>query len=470
MTPFKPQGTAAMVDATRRPPSVDTILRMPAMAGIQDLYGRRLAKEGVRDIIRHHSAVDWATGKGPALVEAFCRTRMESGPRRVFNLTGTVIHTNLGRAPLAAPAIEAMVRVASGPSALEYDLESGRRGSRGADVAHRLQRLTGADSALVVNNNAAAVMLLLNTLALRRQVPVSRGELVEIGGAFRLPAIMARAGARLVEVGATNRTHLADYEEALGPGTGLLLKVHTSNYVIQGFASAVQEAELARLARVHGVPFAVDLGSGALVDFSRWGLPREPVVADIVAHGVDLVTFSGDKLLGGPQAGIVVGRADLVSRMSSNPMMRAMRPDKTTLAALEATLALYEDPESLPRTLPVLRLLTRAAADIMREARELESDLAGALTPAFTVEVVPLESQIGSGAQPVSTLPSAGLAIRPADSGRGSDRRLRRLAAALRHLPRPVIGSIRSGALLLDLRCLDDSDAFRAGLRDLDLP
>ncbi len=459
-----------MVEATRRPPSVDTILGMPAMAGIHDLFGRRLVKEGVRDIVRRHSDIDWATGKGPALVEAFCRTRMESGPHRVFNLTGTVLHTNLGRAPLAAPAIEAMMRAASGPSALEYDLTSGRRGNRGGDVALRLQRLTGAEAALVVNNNAAAVMLLLNTLALRRQVPVSRGELVEIGGAFRMPAIMARAGARLVEVGTTNRTHLADYEEALGPGTGLLLKVHTSNYVIQGFASAVEEAELVRLARAHGVPFAVDLGSGALVDFSRWGLPREPVVAEVVAHGADLVTFSGDKLLGGPQAGIVVGRADLVRRMAANPMMRAMRPDKMTLAALDATLALYEDPDSLPRTLPALCLLTRSAADITREARDLESDLACALTPAFTVEVVPLESQIGSGAQPVTTLASAGFAICPADPGRGSDRRLRRLAAAFRHLPRPVIGSLRSRVLFLDLRCLDDRDAFRAGLRDLELP
>ncbi len=457
-----------MVDATRRPPSVDTILGMPAMAGVQDLFGRRLVKEGVRDIIRRHSGVDWTTDKGPALVEVFCRTRMESGPRRVFNLTGTVLHTNLGRAPLAAPAIDAMMRAASGPSALEYDLESGRRGTRGGDVANRLRRLTGAESALVVNNNAAAVMLLLNTLALRRQVPVSRGELVEIGGAFRMPAIMARAGARLVEVGTTNRTHLADYEEALGPRTGLVLKVHTSNYVIQGFASAVEEAQLVRLAKAHGVPFAVDLGSGALVDFGRWGLPKEPVVAEILAHGVDLVTFSGDKLLGGPQAGIVVGRADLVARMAANPMMRAMRPDKVTLAALDATLALYEDPASLPRTLPALRLLTRSAADIMGEARDLESDLADALTPAFTIEVVPLESQIGSGAQPVTTLASAGFAIRPAGSVRGSDRRLRRLAAALRRLPRPVIGSLRGSTLFLDLRCLDDRDAFRTGLRGLD--
>ena len=327
-----------MVDAARRPPSVDTILGMPAMAGIQDLFGRRLVKEGVRDVIRRHLDADWTTGNGPALVEAFCRARMESGPRRVFNLTGTVLHTNLGRAPLAGPAIEAMMRAASGPAALEYDLESGRRGTRGGEVATRLQRLTGAESALVVNNNAAAVLLLLNTLALRRQVPVSRGELVEIGGAFRMPAIMARAGARLIEVGTTNRTHLADYEEALGPRTGLLLKVHTSNYVIHGFVSAVEEAQLVRLARARGVPFAVDLGSGALVDFSRWGLPREPVVAEVVAHGVDLVTFSGDKLLGGPQAGIVVGRADLVRRMAANPMMRAIRPDKMTLAALDSAV------------------------------------------------------------------------------------------------------------------------------------
>ena len=239
-----------MVEATRRPPSVDTILGMPAMAGIQDLFGRRLVKEGVRDIIRRHPGVDWTTGKGPALVEAFCRTRMESGSRQVFNLTGTVLHTNLGRAPLAAPGHRG--DDAGRLGSLGAGIRSRKRqagGTRGGDVATRLRRLTGAESALVVNNNAAAVMLLLNTLALRRQVPVSRGELVEIGGAFRMPAIMARAGARLVEVGTTNRTHLADYEEALGPRTGLLLKVHTSNYVIQGFASAVEEAELVRLAR-----------------------------------------------------------------------------------------------------------------------------------------------------------------------------------------------------------------------------
>ncbi len=459
-----------MVDAARHPPSVDAILGMPAMTGLEQLFGRRLVKEAVRDIVRRHSGADWTTARAPVLVEDFCRRRMESGPVRVFNLTGTVLHTNLGRAPLAAPAIEAMIEVAAGASALEYDLASGRRGNRGADAGLRLQRLTGAESALVVNNNAAAVMLLLNTLALRRQVAVSRGELVEIGGAFRMPAIMARAGARLIEVGTTNRTHLADYEEVLGPGTGLLLKVHTSNYVIEGFTSTVAEAELARLARAHDVPFAVDLGSGALVDFSRWGLPREPVVAEIVAHGADLVTFSGDKLLGGPQAGIIVGRGDLVRRMAANPMVRAMRPDKMTLAALDATLALYEDPDSLPRTLPALKLLTRSAADIACEARDLEGDLSAALAPAFTVEVVALESQIGSGAQPVTTLASAGFAIRAAVSGRGSDRRLRALAVALRQLPRPVIGSIRGRTLLLDLRCLDDRETFRAGLREMALP
>ena len=459
-----------MVDAARNPPSVDTILRMPPVAGLEHLFGRRLVTEAVRAVVQRHPGTDWTTDGALALVEAFCRRRMETGPVRVFNLTGTVLHTNLGRAPLARPAIEAMVEVATGASALEYDLAGGRRGHRGGGAGLRLQRLTGAESALVVNNNAAAVMLLLNSLALRRRVVVSRGELVEIGGAFRMPSIMARAGARLVEVGTTNRTHLADYEEAIGAATGLVLKVHTSNYVIKGFTSTVAEAELARLARANDVPFAVDLGSGALVDFSRWGLPKEPLVAESLAHGADVVTFSGDKLLGGPQAGIIVGRGDLVGRMAANPMMRAMRPDKMTLAALDATLALYEDPDSLPQALPALKLLTRSAADIACQARDLEGEIRAALAPAFTVEVRALESQIGSGAQPVTTLSSAGFAIRAAVSGRGSDRRLRALAAALRQLPRPVIGSIRDRTLLLDLRCLDDMETFRASLQELTVP
>ncbi len=452
------------------PPSVETILGSPEMTELLARFGRRLVTEGIRATIRDHPEIDWIADPGAAWVDSFCRMRMESGLTPVFNLTGTILHTNLGRAPLASEAIEAMARAARGPCALEYDLGSGRRGKRGAGAVERLVRLTGAESALVVNNNAAAVMLLLNTLALKREVPVSRGELVEIGGAFRMPAIMARAGSKLVEVGTTNRTHLADFEEALGSRTGLVMKVHASNYAIRGFTSSVGEAELARLTKRHGLPFAVDLGSGALVDFSRWGLPKEPVVSEIVRRGADLVTFSGDKLLGGPQAGIVVGRADLVDRMAQNPMTRAMRPDKMTLAALDATLALYEDPDSLPQRLPALRLLTRPAGEIAEEARLLEYDLVRALGPDYLVEIVSLESQIGSGAQPEATLASAGFAIRAAKSGRRADAGLRTLAGSLRRLKRPVIGSLRAGALLLDLRCLDDAEAFRTGLRNLAVP
>ncbi len=453
-----------------RPPSVDAILGLPAVRDLATRFGRRLVKEGVREVLRGAPGVGWEGREAEDLVEAFCHRRMASGPAEVLNLTGTVLHTNLGRAPLADDAVEAMARAARSPCALEFDLASGRRGQRGAGVVERLRRLTGADDALVVNNNAAAVTLVLNTLALRREVVVSRGELVEIGGAFRMPAIMARAGCRLVEVGTTNRTHLADYEEAIGRKTGLVMKVHASNYVIRGFTASVPEAELARLTGYHDLPFAIDLGSGALVDLGRWGLPREPVVGEAVRRGADLVTFSGDKLLGGPQAGLIVGRAGLVARMARNPMTRAMRPDKMTLAALDATLALYEDPDSLPERLPVLRLLTRTARRIAEDASSLEGDLAAVLGPRYRVAVVALESQVGSGAQADSTLPSAGLAIRPAKTGRGADAALRALAAALRRLERPVIGSLRSGAFHLDLRCLDDTAAFRRSLSGLVIP
>ncbi len=452
--------------ALRAVPSIDELLRGADAARLVDAWGReavvaalREAADAARAALAGGAAAARAQASAEALVaDAAARLAALMAPalKPVFNLTGTVLHTNLGRAPLPAEAIAAM-SAAAGASNLEYDLSTGRRGDRDALVEDWICRLTGAEAATVVNNNAAAVLLLLNTLARRREVPVSRGELVEIGGAFRIPDVMARAGSKLVEVGTTNRTHARDFEDALGARSALLMKVHTSNYVVEGFTAAVAEPELARIAHAAGVPFVVDLGSGTLTDLSRFGLPREQTVAETLANGADLVTFSGDKLLGGPQCGIIAGRADLVRRIKKNPMKRALRVDKITLAALGAVLRLYGDPARLPERLPALRLLTRDEADIRAAAERLLQPLRAALGAAATVDVVACRSQIGSGALPVDLLPSAALRITPPGRrGRAPER----LAARLRALPLPVIGRIADGAVLLDLRCLDDEAGF----------
>jgi L-seryl-tRNA(Ser) seleniumtransferase len=387
-----------------------------------------------------------------AHVDAHLQNDTRPRLRSVFNLTGTVLHTNFGRAVLPPCVGQAVLQALGVPVTLEYDLADGGRGDRDAVVEPLLRELTGAASATVVNNNAAAVLLMLNTLAKGREVVVSRGELVEIGGSFRIPDVMRSAGAKLIEVGTTNRTHLADYAAAVNPRTALLMKVHTSNYAITGYTASVQLAELAALGRERGVPVAVDLGSGSLVDLARFGLPREPTVRDAVAAGADLITFSGDKLLGGPQAGIVVGRGDLIRRLKRNPLKRALRVGKLTLAALESVLRLYLAPEQLAERLTTLRLLTRQASDIETQAHRVRGAVEAALGDGFAVTVASMTSQIGSGALPSDRLASFGLRVQRV-SGRGSG--LSRLEAMLRGLPRPVIGRMADKALWLDLRCLE---------------
>jgi L-seryl-tRNA(Ser) seleniumtransferase len=443
-------------------PSVDRVLQHGATAALVAQHGRAAVTDAVRGVLAElRAAKTPELGAADAvLARAAQNLERSSRPslRPVFNLTGTVVHTNFGRAQLPEEAIDAMAAAARDPVNLEYDLETGKRGERDAHVEEILCRLTGAGAATVVNNNAAALLLVLSTLASRREVPVSRGELIEIGGSFRLPELMTRSGCRLREVGTTNRTHLSDFADAVGPKTGLVLKVHASNYAIEGFTAAVPEAELASLCRERKLPFVVDLGSGTLADLRRFGLPHEPTAAESLAQGADLVTFSGDKLLGGPQAGIIVGRADLLARIRRNPLRRALRVDKLTLAALGAVLRLYLDPDRLAARVPVLRTLARRAAEIRAAAERLRPLVARALGDQASVEVIACESQIGSGALPTQRIASAGLAMRP-----GGDR----LAAAFRRLPVPVIGRTHQGAFILDLRCLQDEDGFAAQLDQL---
>ena len=446
-----------------RLPAIDRLLRDPAFSSLLAQHGhsqvvaqlRQMLDEAREQIRQCQTLPDWSHDWLHA-----CEQRLTAGQRSalrpVFNLTGTVLHTNLGRAIQAESAVEAVASAMRAPVTLEYDLDDAGRGHRDRAIADLLCQITGAEDACIVNNNAAAVLLMLAATASGREVVVSRGELVEIGGAFRIPDVMRQAGCQLHEVGTTNRTHAKDYRQAGNDNTALLMKVHTSNYSIEGFTKAVDEAELAAIGRELDIPVVADLGSGSLVDLSQYGLPKEPMPQEMISAGVSLVSFSGDKLLGGPQAGIIVGKRALIARLQSHPLKRALRADKMTLAALEATLRLYQHPEVLTERLPTLRLLTRPAEEIRRLAERLLPDLAAHYAD-FAVSVAACQSQIGSGSLPVDRLPSAALTFTPHD-GRGS--RLEALAARWRALPCPVIGRIYDGRLWLDLRCLEDETRF----------
>jgi len=453
-------------------PAVDRLLRQPAVAALLAEHGHTLVTGLARRLLDERRSLALA---GTLLLDqvqpealaaalaAAVEQRLAPRLQRVLNLTGTVIHTNLGRALLADSALQHLLAMMAGPNNLEYDLASGGRGDRDDIVEELLCTITGAEAATVVNNNAAAVLLTIAALAQGREVIVSRGELVEIGGAFRMPDVMAAAGARLVEVGTTNRTHAADYERAIGERTALLMKVHTSNYHVQGFTAAVDEAALAAIAHAKDLPLASDLGAGSLIDLAAYGLPREPLPQEKLAAGCDVVSFSGDKLLGGPQAGLIVGSKLAIGRIRKFPLKRALRMSKLPLAALEATLRLYLRPERLAQDLPTLRLLTRPESVIRELALALLPAVAEAVAPRFEVSVLALQGQIGSGSLPVERLPSAGLALAPVTK-KGAGRALDELATALRSLPLPVIARIAEDRLLLDLRCLEDPAPFIAQL------
>lgn len=453
-------------------PSVDRVARFAAVESLCETYGRSAVIDAIRAVLDEYRArmneSDYLSPSDNELSRQIAdRLKERTSPRlrRVFNLTGTVLHTNLGRTQLSSRAIEHASMAMRDACNLEFDLDSGGRGERDSLVEDILIELTGAEAATVVNNNAAAVLLVLATLAHRREVVLSRGELVEIGGAFRIPDVMRSANTRLVEVGTTNRTHPGDYQRAIGSKTAALMKVHMSNYKISGFVAHVSELEVARIAHEHELPLIVDLGAGSLIDLAAYGLPKEPVVRDTIAGGADVVTFSGDKLLGGPQAGLIVGKKALIDKINRHPLKRALRLSKQVLAALEGTLLAYRTPDRLVQELPTLRLLTRPLADIEALANRVLPHLAGALGTQWQVDVTAVSSQVGSGSLPVEIIPSMALTCRPTSVKVGSA--LKHLANDLRRLPTPVIGRVADDALVLDLRCLEDEQGFIAQLGQL---
>ncbi len=447
----------------RQLPKVDDLWQecrnSPAFAGLPKNLVMRLIRQTLDDmrravLKRESAALPAAISMAGVLAAVHQAAQAARLPhlRRVINATGVIIHTNLGRSPLSAAVVQEIAEVARHYSTLEYDLAAGRRGSRHDHLEGILQELTGAEAVLVVNNNAGAVLLTLNTLAQDREVIVSRGQLVEIGGSFRMPDVMTASGARLREVGTTNKTHLRDYETAISPDTAMLLKVHTSNYRIFGFTREVPLAELVALGRRHQLPVVEDLGSGCLIDLGRYGLEAEPTVPEALAAGADLVMFSGDKLLGGPQAGIVLGSRSLVDRLKSNPLTRALRPDKMTLAGLEATLRLYREESRAVQDIPTLWMLTCPVVELQKRARRLAGRLRRRLPSTVTVRLLPSEARVGGGALPQLVLPSLALVLE--DPGLAAHH----LEERLRQASTPVIGRLEKDRLLLDVRTLLPED------------
>jgi L-seryl-tRNA(Ser) seleniumtransferase len=450
-------------EARRTLPSIDECLRAaegtPAFAGFAHPYVKLMvqrAQAALRETIAAEGSP--APDSRAAIVAEILRRAQRAiaadAPRLqpVVNATGVVLHTNLGRAILPEAAIAAVEQAARSPLNLEYDLAGGGRGDRDTLVESEICALTGAEAATVVNNNAAAVLLALNSLAEGREVIVSRGELIEIGGSFRLPEIMAKSGARLREAGTTNRTHPRDYLKAIGPDTALLLKVHPSNYRVTGFTAEVGLAELVEIGRAHGLPVMEDLGSGALVDLGEFGLPREPVVAERIAAGAGLVTFSGDKLLGGPQAGVIAGTRELVAKLEENPLKRALRCDKLTLAALSATLRLYLRSNEIGVAIPTLRHLRRSLKELGAEAISAQAILAERLGAEFQIEIVASTSQVGSGSLPTAELETRALRVTHPQMSPDA------IAALFRRAR--ILGRVGNDAFLLDLRTVEDPAVF----------
>ncbi len=442
-----------------RIPGVDTLLEHPAASRLFEVYARPLVMQSIRETLdRLREEIRKSEGAPVQVdvsaegilqrVEVLIGEKLSPHMKRVINATGVLLHTNLGRSLLAEEAIEAMKLAARAPCNLELDLDSGKRGHRHSHVESLLCQLTGAEAATVVNNNAAAVMLCLNTVAEGKEVITSRGQLVEIGGSFRLPDVVSKSGARLVEVGTTNRTYLRDYEKIITDKTGALLAVHPSNFIVVGFTADVPVGELVELGVRHHLPVVYDLGSGALVDLSAYGLEKEPMVQEAVEQGVDLVTFSGDKLLGGPQAGIIVGKKDVVRRVAENPLKRALRLDKCTLAALEATLRIYLAEPDLGSRLPIFRFLSRPIEEITTIASALVGQLSTEISRQVAVSVEDGHSRVGGGSLPIAGLPTKVIALRPIHISPDE------LAARLRRRPIPVIVRIHQDTVLFDLRTI----------------
>jgi L-seryl-tRNA(Ser) seleniumtransferase len=459
MSPSLPQSVL------RKIPKVDDLLARPEIKDLLAVHPRSVVIEAIReglsrfrqDLVRRSasSSVDDSAFSFENLLPLFLleiRNQTQPRLRRVINATGVVIHTNLGRSPLHPSALQHIVNVSKAYSNLEFDLDRGERGSRYAHVEDILCRLSGAEAAMVVNNNAAAVLLVLNTIAAGKEVIVSRGELVEIGGAFRIPDVMKRSGALLREVGTTNRTHLGDYQKAISSETALLLKVHTSNFRVMGFTSDVPLEALVLFGRKYEIPVMNDLGSGSLVDLSNYGMEKEPTVQEAVRTGVDTVTFSGDKLLGGPQAGIILGKKNVVDLIKMNPLTRALRIDKLTLAALESTLLLFLDEKKAMEEVPILRMLTLDKRQLKQRGRKLLNRLVKGMGEGATLALREDRSQVGGGALPLQELPTLALAIRPRSSS------VNHLEEALRKGEPPVISRISKDELILDMRTVFDEE------------